>query len=222
MRTPADSTWLRAGVLAVVLGAVTLLAVTVDLPRVDVVRSWVDGAGPASWAAMVLGLALVLLAPVPRSAVSVLAGVVLGFGSGVPLALGGGLLAGLAAFGLSRALGRTAAVRLAGERLARVDRLMTDRGFLAVLAGRLLPVVPFAVLSYGAGLTSIRWAPYALATAIGLVPSTIVQVGIGASAGAVAERATALTVLSGALAVLVVGGWALLARRRLRAAAVPA
>jgi uncharacterized membrane protein YdjX (TVP38/TMEM64 family) len=165
---------------------------------------------------MVLGLALVLLAPVPRSAVSVLAGVVLGFGSGVALALSGGLLAGLAAFGLSRTLGRTAAVRLAGARLARVDRVLTGRGFLTVLAGRLLPFVPFVVLSYGAGLTSIRWTPYALATAVGLVPSTIIGVGIGASAGALAERATTVTVLSVVFAVLVFGGWALLVRRRRR------
>ena len=172
-----------------------------------------DGAGAAAWAWMVLGLALVLLAPVPRSAVSVLVGVVLGFGPGVALALGGGLLAGLAAFGLSRTLGRTAAVRLAGRRLARVDRLMTDRGFGAVLAGRLLPVMPFVVLSYGAGLTSIRWGPYALATAIGLVPSTIVQIGVGASAGALAERAGVIAVAGAVVVVLVVGGWVLIGRR---------
>jgi uncharacterized membrane protein YdjX (TVP38/TMEM64 family) len=212
MSAPADSTWLRAGGLAVLLGAATALAVILDLPSVDVVRSWVDGAGAAAWAGMVLGLALVLLAPVPRSAVSVLVGVVLGFGPGVALALGGGMLAGLAAFGLSRTLGRTAAVRLTGKRLARVDRLMTDRGFVAVLAGRLLPVMPFVVLSYGAGLTSIRWGPYALATAIGLVPSTIVQVGVGASAGALAERAGVITVAGVVVVVLVVGSWVTIGR----------
>ena len=213
MRAPADSTWLRAGVLAVLLGTATALALILDLPSVDVVRSWVDGAGATAWAGMVLGLALVLLAPVPRSAVSVLVGVVLGFGPGVALALGGGLLAGLAAFGLSRTLGRTAAVRLTGKRLARVDRLMTDRAFVAVLAGRLLPVMPFVVLSYGAGLTSIRWGPYALATAIGLVPSTIVQIGVGASAGALAERAGVIAVAGAVVVVLVVGAWVLIGRR---------
>ena len=218
----ADSTWLRAAVLGLLLATGAVLALVVDLPRVDVIRSWVDEAGGVAWAGMVLGLAVVLLAPVPRSAISVLVGVVAGFGPGLALALSGGLLAGLAAFGLSRALGRTAVTRLGGRRLARVDRMVTDRGFVAVLVGRLLPVMPFAVLSYGAGLTAIRLTPYAVATAIGLVPSTIVQVGIGASAGLLAGRATAITVLSVVLAVLVFGGWALLAVRRRRAAAVPA
>jgi uncharacterized membrane protein YdjX (TVP38/TMEM64 family) len=216
VRTAADSTWARAAVLLILLAGATALALTVDLPPIGVVRSWVDGAGPLAWAGMVLGLAVVLLAPVPRSAVSVFVGVAAGFGSGLALALAGAFLSGLAAFGLSRALGRAAVIRLAGPRLARVDRMMVDRGFTAVLAGRLLPMMPFVVLSYGAGLTATRLAPYASATAVGLVPSTIVQVGIGASAGVLAESATAITVGSVVLAVLVLCGWAFLAWRRRR------
>jgi uncharacterized membrane protein YdjX (TVP38/TMEM64 family) len=92
-----DSTWVRAAVLGLVVALGLVLALTVDLPSVDAVRAWVDGAGGAAWAAMVLGLALVLLAPVPRSALSVLLGVVAGFGPGLAVALAGGLLGGLAA-----------------------------------------------------------------------------------------------------------------------------
>jgi uncharacterized membrane protein YdjX (TVP38/TMEM64 family) len=211
-----DSTWLRAAVLLFLLAGATALALTVDLPPVGVVRTWVDAAGLLAWVGMVLGLAVVLLAPVPRSAVSVLVGVVAGFGPGLALALAGAFLSGVAAFGLSRALGRAAVTRLAGPRLARVDRLMVDRAFMAVLAGRLLPVMPFVVLSYGAGLTAMRLGPYAMATAVGILPSTIVQVGIGASAGVLAEQATVVMIGSVVLAVLVLGGWVLLAWRRRR------
>jgi uncharacterized membrane protein YdjX (TVP38/TMEM64 family) len=158
----------------------------------------------------------VLLAPVPRSATSVLLGVVAGFEVGLAVAMAGGLLGGLAAFGLARALGRPAVTRLAGRHLDRVDRLMADRGFWALLAGRLLPVVPFVVLSYGAGLTAVRLTPYALSTAIGLVPSTVVQVGIGASAGVLAAWATPVTVVPIAAAVLGAAGLTALAWRRRR------
>jgi uncharacterized membrane protein YdjX (TVP38/TMEM64 family) len=217
VRTTGDGAWLRAAVLGVLLALGTVLALTLDLPEVDEARGWVADAGGAGWTAMVLGLALVLLAPVPRSALSVLTGLVAGFGPGLAVALAGGLLAALVAFGLSRTFGRSAAIRLAGPRLGRVDELMGRRGFVAVLAGRLLPMVPFVVLSYGAGLTAVRWAPYVAGTALGLVPSTVVQVGIGASAGAVVDNATSLTVLPllGAgvvLAALVAGAW----RRRRR------
>jgi uncharacterized membrane protein YdjX (TVP38/TMEM64 family) len=216
----SDGVWRRAAVLVVLLLAGGVAALTVDLPQVDAVRAWVGGAGPAGWTAMVLGVALVLLAPVPRSAVSVLVGLVVGFGPGLAVAFAGALLAALAAFGLSRTLGRSAATRLAGPRFDRVDALMDRRGFVAVLAARLVPVVPFVVLSYGAGLTAIGWAPYAAGSVLGLVPSTVVQVGVGASAGAIVAGASPLTVVSllaGAvvLTALAVGGW----RRRTRATA---
>jgi uncharacterized membrane protein YdjX (TVP38/TMEM64 family) len=214
--TAVDGTWLRAAVLALLVLAGLLLAFTVELPDVGTVRSWVDGAGPWTWAGIVLGVAVVLLAPVPRSAVSVLLGVVAGFQAGVAVALAGGLLGGLAAFGLSRALGRPAVARLAGRRMAVVDRLMVDRGFWALLVGRLTPVVPFVVVSYGAGLTAVRLAPYALSTALGLVPSTVVQVGVGASAGVLADRATTSVLVAGLVAVLVPAGLGVLVWRRRR------
>jgi uncharacterized membrane protein YdjX (TVP38/TMEM64 family) len=78
--------------------------------------------------------------------------------------------------------------------------------------------MPFVVLSYGAGLTPIRPASYAGATALGLVPSSVVQVGIGASAGAIvagASTTTTVVLLAGALAAVVAG--ALMWRRRSRA-----
>lgn len=203
-----DSTWVRAAVLGLVLTVGVVLALAVDLPSVGVVRTWIDGAGGAAWAAMVVALALLLLAPVPRSALSVLLGVVAGFGPGVAVALTGGLLGGLAAFGLSRALGRAAVTRFAGPRLDRIDRLMVEQGFWALLVGRLIPVVPFVVLSYGAGLTAVRLTPYALSTALGLIPSTVVQVGIGASAGVLAAWATPFTVVPVVAAVLVLAGLA--------------
>jgi uncharacterized membrane protein YdjX (TVP38/TMEM64 family) len=223
VRTTGDGTWLRAGLLVLLLAAGLVLAVTVDLPSVGTVRTWVDGAGGAGWTAMVLGVALVLLAPVPRSAVSVLVGLVAGFGVGLAVALAGALIAALVAFGLSRALGRSAAARLLGPRLDRVDRLMVDRGFASLLAGRMLPMVPFVVVSYGAGLTRARLSTYMLATAIGLVPGTVVQVGLGASAGFVVDQAATLTVVPLAAGLVLLVGLAVRAsRRRRRPALEPA
>jgi uncharacterized membrane protein YdjX (TVP38/TMEM64 family) len=214
--TAARGIWLRAAVLVLVLVAGVGAAVLLDLPDVATVRSWVDGAGGAGWAAMALVVALVLLAPVPRSAVSVLVGVVAGFWLGLGVAFAGGLLAAVCAFGLSRGLGRSAVLRLAGRRLSRADGLVSDRGFLAVLTGRLVPVLPFVAVSYGAGLTGVRFLPYLLATSLGLVPSTLVQVGVGASAGFLVDRMTPSAVVPTAAVVLaaVVLGAVLWRRRR--------
>jgi uncharacterized membrane protein YdjX (TVP38/TMEM64 family) len=148
----------RAGCLLVVLAAATAAALTVDLPSVADVRSRLDGAGAVGPAVLTVLVALLRLTPVPRTALSVLLGVVLGFWGGLTVAVTGGLLGGLAAFGLARVLGRDAVGRLAGRRLAGVDRFLADRSFGAVLLFRLTPV-PFAVGSYAAGLTAVRLVP---------------------------------------------------------------
>ncbi len=216
---------LRLAALALVLVAGAAVAATVGVPGIEAVRATVERAGGAGWAVLVVGLALLLLGPVPRSATSVVLGAVLGFGAGLLVAFAGGLLGGQAAFALSRGLGRSTVLRLAGPRLGRVDEVLTGRGFSSVLLGRLLPVLPFVAVSYGAGLVGVRFLPYLAATALGLVPSTLVQVGLGASAGVVADGGPLLAVLPAATAAVVLSVlgsllWRRRGRRRQPAAAI--
>ena len=187
--------WVRGGCLLAVLVAATVAALTVDLPGVTDVRSRLDDAGAPGLVVLTALVALALLTPVPRTALSVLLGVVLGF------------WAGLAAFGLSRALGRDAVGRLAGRRIAGVDRVLTDRGFGAVLLLRLTPV-PFAVGSYAAGLTAVRLLPYAAGTVLGILPGSAVQTAVGASVGVLPAWATSPTglVVEGAVLLAVALG----------------
>jgi uncharacterized membrane protein YdjX (TVP38/TMEM64 family) len=212
VRTGTTAVWLRATAFAALLAVAAVLALTLDLPTVGDVRDALAGAGPLGWAALVAGVALVLLAPVPRSAVSLLVAVVVGFWAGLAVAFAGGMLAAVIAFGLSRSLGRAAVARLSGPRLTRLDESVVGRSFASVLTGRLIPVVPFVVVSYGAGLTGMRLGPYAAATAVGLVPSTLVQVGVGASVAALAPGRTAL-LLAPLLALAVVVAVAVWRRR---------
>ncbi|TKJ20621.1 VTT domain-containing protein [Blastococcus sp. CCUG 61487] len=209
MRTPggADTTWLRATVLVGLLAVGAVVAVSVDLPDVDVVRDWLRDAGPFGWMGLGAGVALVLTAPVPRTAVSVALGLVAGFVPGLVVALTGAMVAAVVSFGLSRWLGREAVTRLAGSRLERLDGLLAERGFVPLLVGRLLPVVPFVVLSYGAGLTAMRLLPYVAATALGILPSTVVQVGVGASAPALASSAAAAVAVPVLVLVVVAVVW---------------
>jgi uncharacterized membrane protein YdjX (TVP38/TMEM64 family) len=175
---------LRGLLLAVLVAAGGLVAVVADVPSADVVRDAVQHAGAAGWGALVVVLALATLAPVPRTALSVLAGVLAGFWGGLALALGSGVLGSLAGFALARWLGRETVARLAGPRLARADALLTRRGALAVLTGRLLPVAPFTLVSYAGGLSGMRVRDYLVGSSIGLVPGTVLHVAVGATVGA--------------------------------------
>lgn len=184
LRRLPRATLLRAALLVVLVLAGCLVAVLVDVPAVGTLRDWLDSLGAAGWAALLVGLALATLAPVPRTALSVLAGVLAGFWGGLALALGSGVLGALAGFGLARWLGRDTVTRLAGPRLARADALLTERGTLAVLTGRLIPVTPFTLVSYAGGLSGIPLRSYLLGSAVGLVPGTVLHVTIGATVGA--------------------------------------
>nr|WP_166756101.1 VTT domain-containing protein [Modestobacter marinus] len=213
-RLPARTT--RRAVLLVALVVVgCAVALTSDVPDVATLRAWLADVGPLGWAALVAALALATLAPVPRTALSVLAGVLAGFWGGLALALTSGLLGAAAGFLLARRLGREVVTRLAGPRLARADARLSERGFLAVLVGRLTPIAPFTAVSYAGGLSGMRWRDYLAGTALGVVPGTVLHVGIGATAGTVGAGGAplALSLVPFTVALVVLGAVALRRRR---------
>ena len=63
--------------------------------------------------------------------------------------------------------------------LAALDQAVADEGWLIVLLLRLNPLVPFNVQNYTFGVTRIGFWPFAVATAIGIVPNTAMHVYFG-------------------------------------------
>ena len=210
-----SSAWFRAAVLVLVTGVAVLAAATVEPPGAADVRDWLGGAGPAAWVLLVLGLALALVTPAPRSALSVAVGLVAGFWAGLLVVVLAAVLGGLAGYALSRWLGRAAVLRLAGDGLARFERRLDRRAFLAVVVARISPI-PFVVVSYGAGLSGVRLGPYVLATTVGAVPGSVLYVGIGTSLAVVGTWVTGwpAVVALGVLVVVGLAGTAWWRRRR--------
>jgi uncharacterized membrane protein YdjX (TVP38/TMEM64 family) len=110
------------------------------------------------------------------------------------------------AFGVGRLLGRDGIERLAGARLEALDRATDSHGFRGLLTLRLIPAVPFNALNFGSGLTSIRWSTYALATAVGIFPGTVVYTmfadALLAGSQEASREALVRVLISGALLVL--------------------
>lgn len=166
------------------LGALALLAVAAATAAVfgrdlspEVVTQWSDRAGWWFPAAFVVVSGLICVAPVPRTAFTVAAGVLFPPVPGVVLAITGSALAALLTFLAGRALGREAVERrLSHPAVRSVDERLRRRGWLAVGSLRLIPVVPFSVLSYCCSVSGVRLLPYLLATIIGSLPGTIAVV----------------------------------------------
>ncbi len=53
------------------------------------------------------------------------------------------------------------------------------QGFIIIFICRLIPIMPYNVINYAAGLTNISFLNYSLATAIGILPGTLVFINVG-------------------------------------------
>lgn len=175
--------WRQVGtavlVVAAVVGAVLLLR-AYGVPGMSDVRATVDAAGvwaPLAFLALQAGLTV---GPVPRTVFTLVAGVLFGWALGLVLTLVATTLAAVIAFALVRATGGRLVERYARGRAVNWVRLRLDHhGLLAVTSLRLIPTVPFAALNYLSGLSAVRFWPYLLGTAVGIVPGTIAIVVLG-------------------------------------------
>ena len=74
--------------------------------------------------------------------------------------------------------------RRAGASVQRLEAGFRENAFSYLLTLRLIPVVPFWLVNLVPAFFGVRLGTYALATVIGIVPGTIVYVGVGNGLGA--------------------------------------
>jgi uncharacterized membrane protein YdjX (TVP38/TMEM64 family) len=129
----------------------------------------------AWWAPAALILSYVVFCPlgVPASPMMIAGGMVFGPVWGSIYNVTGTFLGGTATYFMGRGLGRDFVRHLAGNRLKRVERLISRRGFWGLVGVRFLPI-PYPLVNYTAALTGIRPALFMTTTAIGLIPGATV------------------------------------------------
>ncbi|MGQ4618504.1 VTT domain-containing protein [Nocardia sp. R7R-8] len=169
-------------IVALVVGAVALFgaALLVPLPSPRQVQDWATSVGPVFPLLFFLVHAVVTVAPIPRTVFTVSAGLLFGPLLGVTLAVGATTVSAALAILLIRALDRNqVAARLTHPAVRAIDERLARRGWLAVGSLRLIAAVPFSVINYSCGLSSIRFWPYLIATVLGVLPGTVGTVILG-------------------------------------------
>jgi uncharacterized membrane protein YdjX (TVP38/TMEM64 family) len=139
-------------------------------------------------------------------------GAALGTALTVLAATAGAVLVFLAAGWFLAAEGGERALARFGARGAKLAEAIRREGFLYLLALRLVPLFPFFLVNLVPALVGMRLGPYALATALGIVPATAVFSLAGAGLGRAleAEDGFDLRAVLSAEALLALGGLALL------------
>lgn len=145
------------------------------------IQVWLKSVG--IWAPIVY-IALYVVATVlimPSTALNITGGAIFGHWLGTLWTSIGALIAAIVAFAFTRTVGREAVAKRLAGRWQAMDAEVRQGGLFYMFAIRLLPIMPYGLVNFAAGLTSISFKDYVLGTAIGTVPSVLPFVLIGSS-----------------------------------------
>ncbi|HVD41875.1 MAG TPA: VTT domain-containing protein [Solirubrobacterales bacterium] len=182
--------WAEIGVTLVGLGLMALVVVLVDPLRDSVtaalqgdhdeVRDQIDELG--AWGPLLI-LALAILHAIvfyPAEIVDAAAGFAYGFFPALLLVMAGWLLNGLVCWAIGQSIARPLLDRWFGaERFERVEEAIERGGATLLIAMRLIPILPFSIVSYAAGAARVPLPRFLWTTAVGYLPITALSVYFG-------------------------------------------
>jgi uncharacterized membrane protein YdjX (TVP38/TMEM64 family) len=139
--------------------------------------------GYISWLAYLVLLVVAIMSPLPDTPIVLAGGFVFGPYITIPLTIIGQLLGATIDFYLARKLGRIYVTRKFPNATKVVNDYSHSLGWQTVFLMRLMPTLSFDILSYAAGLSTIRYRLYIIATFCGMLPLSIITTLLGYSAG---------------------------------------
>ncbi len=138
-----------------------------------------------------------LAAPLPAFLITFANAAIFGWWQGALLSWTSSMAGAALCFYIAKILGRDVVEKITSKfALESLDGFFEKYGRHTILICRLLPFVSFDYVSYAAGLTSMSFIPFFIATGIGQLPATIVYSYVGGMlTGGVRTVVTALLIL---------------------------
>ena len=169
-----------AGTIIAIAIAV-LLIVGPKAGSVDNLRLTLLNYGP--WAAVAVSAALMIaqaiIAPLPANIITITNSLVFGPIWGSVLSWFTTVLGASLCFMLAKSFGKPFAGKIVGAPLQKAERFFKNYGLHAMFFVRMMPLVPFDAVSYGAGLVGVPFSRFLLATSVGIIPSILVYSYLG-------------------------------------------
>ena len=149
--------------------------------NLDMIKEYILSFG--IWAPIISFLLIVLqsvIAPIPAFLITLSNAAIFGWVKGAILSWSSAMAGAALCFYIARGLGRDAVEKLTSKfALKDIDGFFEKYGKHTILIARLLPFISFDLVSYAAGLTSINFWSFFIATGIGQLPATIVYSYVG-------------------------------------------
>lgn len=175
------------------------------------VRSELDSLGVAGPLLILLLTVLHAVVFYPAEIVDAAAGFAYGFFPALALMMFGWLLSGLLCYAVGRSLARPLLDRWFGAaRFERTEEMIERGGPTLLLAVRLIPILPFSLVSYAAGAARVPTWRFAWTTTLGYLPLTALAVYFGTRLeGLSLTDPLVLGSAAALLALLAAGHWAM-------------
>lgn len=178
-------------------------------------QAWLQKAGIWAPIAYIVIYIIATLLILPSTALNLTGGAIFGPWLGTIWTSLAAMLAAIVAFAFTRTVGR----EIIAQRLARqwqaMDAELHQGGLFYMFAIRLLPIIPYGLVNFAAGLTSVSFKDYVVGTALGTVPGVLPFVLLGSSGLRALETGEVLPVMVAlALIGMLVGGATWYRRRR--------
>ena len=145
------------------------------------VKDFVASYGP--YAAAISFLLMVLqsvVAPLPAFLITFANAALFGFWKGALLSWSSAMAGAALCFFIARTLGRGPVEKLTSKgALKSIDEFFERHGKQSILIARLLPFISFDIVSYAAGLSSVSFLGFWVATGLGQLPATLVYSYVG-------------------------------------------
>ena len=119
-------------------------------------------------------------APLPAFLITFANAALFGWVWGAVLSWSSAMAGAALCFFIAKFLGRDVVEKLTSKyAIDSIDKFFYKYGKYTILVCRLLPFISFDIVSYAAGLTSMKFLPFFIATGIGQLPATIVYSYVG-------------------------------------------
>jgi uncharacterized membrane protein YdjX (TVP38/TMEM64 family) len=191
--------------------AFAVVAATGNLPSADEARDWGEDLGDFAYVAFV-PLFVVANFLITWPILAGAGGLLFGTAAGTPLALAGVTGAALAQMFVARRLAAGHHGNLLPERTRAVEDFLTRHGAIAVMESRIVPLLPYGLVNYSAGLTRLEFRQMAGGTVVGAAPKVFAYTALGGSLGNLGSPEAIVAIVL--LAALALAG-ALFVRRQI-------
>ncbi|GEL07376.1 TVP38/TMEM64 family protein [Salisediminibacterium halotolerans] len=193
-------TILKLTAVVIVIGLLTWVNQRYLNIRPGEIRAWILSFGvyaPVIYLVLYAARPLILF---PASIMTLGGGLAFGPFWGTVLSVAGASGSAAVAFFVARKLGKNVAAKDWQGRAEKIQQQLETNGFYYVFLLRFIPLLNFDLISYLAGVSKVKFAPFIFGTASGMIPGTFAYVFLGSS---LVDPSVEVLILAGALFVLI-------------------